>query len=182
MIEYLNIPPIPEDIEIALVNCALSLIDREGYTTGPSIIDEMTNHYKNISLRRTFRHFKLQDTSIESRFKEFILTHFGKEKEPLFIIINNARDEPAIFPPHNDYARIIALNYILVAGGDNVTTSFYTGPEVDRLNNRFYTLDEIQLISRVRIDVGRWHTFNAQCIHSVENLLNTRILVAIIKS
>jgi len=182
VIEYLNIPAIPKDIEIALIDRALSLIDSEGYATGPSIIDEVIGHYDNMAARKTLRHFKLQDNSLELRFREFILTHFGKEKDPLFIIINNTRDYPAIFPPHNDYGRIVALNYVLVPGGDNVTTSFYAGPQVDRLNNKFYTLDMLQLINRTRIDTGRWHTFDAQCIHSVENLISTRILLAILKS
>jgi hypothetical protein len=181
MVEYLNIPALSKDIELAITDHFLYLINSIGYVTTPSIIDEVVGYYKNIVERKTFINFRLPDVALELKFREYILTYFGEEKFPIIIAINNTKTCPAIFPPHNDYRRIIAFNYILVEGGNNVTTSFYNGPPVDRLNNKFYTMHKLQLIDQERIDIGRWHTFNAQCIHSVENLLNTRIVLAIVE-
>lgn len=45
---------------------------------------------------------------------------------------------PSFFPPHNDGARNLGINYVLNTGGDNVITRFYNKPGSYTKDDRMY--------------------------------------------
>lgn len=72
---------------------------------------------------------------------------------------------PPRLPVHKDTNRFVAYNYIIDPGGDDVYTCFYD--------------DDQKLISKTKIDVGRWHKLDVKTFHNVEGMTRPRIALTV---
>ena len=72
---------------------------------------------------------------------------------------------PPRLPVHKDTNRLVAWNYIIDQGGDEVYTCFYD--------------DDQNLIEKVNIETGRWHKLDVQTFHNVEGMTRPRIALTV---
>ena len=80
--------------------------------------------------------------------------------------------------PHRDQSRDYALLYLLQAGSDNATTSYWKEkPGVSVKNHSDY--DELDLLDQVVIPLETWYLIDAKTTHSVENIKQGRITIQI---
>lgn len=66
---------------------------------------------------------------------------------------------------HVDHNRTEAINYIILSGGDNVQTSFYS--------------NDLILLSQIKIKNKKWHKLKVDVKHSVNNIISDRIAITI---
>ena len=106
-------------------------------------------------------------------------------QEPVQFIIgkfeNSAGYDLACLPPHCDRERKIAINYLLESGGANVLTCMYQQPR----KQHDLTAAENDLYENLKLDVvmcipeKKWHVYDVQHYHSVENIETTRSMLSI---
>jgi hypothetical protein len=107
-------------------------------------------------------------------FKGGVMSIYGLAK--------NVADAPSLTPPHTDRGRRVAINYLLQTGGANVVTSFYTerNPEDADLSASLHrSYDQVVVESQVVVQAHRWHCFNPQQFHSVENIETERYYLSL---
>ena len=99
------------------------------------------------------------------------------------------------FDPHIDgpspidgTERYFSLLYIIESGGsgiDDPITRFYTARNAESVivedvnKNRLFKREEVELIDQCQFKKYTWNLINNQCIHSVDNLVSTRICLTL---
>jgi hypothetical protein len=158
---YLNLPRIPENL-ITKIRLESNLYKKpEGIYTSFDITEIFKNgkEIKNI-------YSKYFDEKITS---------------DLFIMKNNNENLNTI-TPHFDRERKIAINYIIDTGEKNVKTVFFNKFRDDnefKNNNNNVNLDpkDLTIDKSYVIETNKWHCFNPQIAHSVENIEVYRLIV-----
>jgi hypothetical protein len=99
-----------------------------------------------------------------------------------FINVNPAQGV-ACLPPHVHHIRTLALNYLFDVGGDNVKTCFYTRKIVDFLPREkwggYLSREDVTPHKYMVTEKNKWYAHPILVPHSVENVLTSRIFLAI---
>jgi hypothetical protein len=92
----------------------------------------------------------------------------------------------AVNLPHTDHTRDVTMLYLFCTGGEKVETKFWKrkGYPIHHDNkdknyhynyNQPNTYDDLELLDSVVLELHRWYILDAQCIHSVEGMSDSRI-------
>jgi hypothetical protein len=138
-IEYLNLPTIPEN-----------LIE--------SVQDIINKPSKTSTLPTDYPFFKTRYVNQDLEF--WLQSHFEFKINPQYQLIYNG------LPIHVDKGnRIIAYNYLLDAGGDNVKTAIYD--------------EKYKPLQVETLELKRWHRINTGMLHGVHGIDSDKIRVSI---
>jgi hypothetical protein len=100
----------------------------------------------------------------------------------LYLLVNDT-NEPGVMPPHTDFNRKFAVNYIIETGGDNVKTSFYEElPDPPIIKNghiqtRYFNAKSLVEEASAIFKEDDWVAFDAQRPHSVTNVTGKRVVI-----
>ena len=94
-------------------------------------------------------------------------------------IMKPASNVPACMPPHCDRGRMLAINYYISHGGDQVETLFYSVERDTKGEAYNIPLNETGNIKHKTIFSNGWYSFDANRAHGVENIEDTRIILTI---
>lgn len=95
-----------------------------------------------------------------------------------FFIMKNIRPgSPAMLPPHLDFKRTIAINYVLQLGGTNVVTDFHSSEGMDLTQKIFDPT--LPVAESYAMPLASWHAFDATAIHSAAGIDDLYILIAV---
>lgn len=175
----LNLPPVPLDIQTELVNFANEYIK----TWKP----ESNDGYKAVYGDQPINY---AERKVVVGFSNPRLTQFVESVCPLiknislFLMVNKGTG-PAVMPPHTDFDRELAINFVVQTGGDNVVTSFFkecnNPPPVIKnghILSRFFHEDRLEKIGSIVFKQNNWVMFSSQNPHTVENIEGFRILIS----
>lgn len=177
---YLSLPNLPNSIEEELINiCKEITINPERYERYKSNystdINIATQEYNTERVGTIPMHitYEIQKT-YGKYFYGGIIGILGKTSTP--------NKELSFLPPHCDTQRRVAINYLLDTGGTNVTTTIYNEKRknlnlisLETLNYNEVTPKTIEVIPP-----KKWHAFNAQRYHSVENIESERYYFSLV--
>jgi hypothetical protein len=139
-IEYLDLPSIPEHLIESIQD----------------IINKPPKDFSNVSSE--YAYFKTR--YVNDDLKSWLQTIFDSEIYPQYQLVYNG------LPIHIDKGnRIVAYNYLLDAGGDNVRTAVYD--------------DKYKLLQIEKIELKRWHRINTSMLHGVHGIQSNKVRVAI---
>jgi hypothetical protein len=174
-IVWLNLPAVPEHLEHQLIAwCQQIKIQPEKL--------EWMNQFHNNQVPIAAQEYGNEHTviphNLSQQLIEFYSSYFDGEIVPIVARTKNMLTVPSTTPPHCDRRRYVAVNYLLEPGGANVTTSFYREHRglQDLSSARNTTYDQVTCLASYVLPRGRWHAFNAQQFHSVENIETERYL------
>lgn len=177
MLYQLNLPPLPDSIVNEVLTYSkikiaeLESISKTSYArnAGYSGLYDNENIIGRHLTGRDFRSKELQDW-----FSEYLPIVAYEE----LFLMKNKGDTAAIFPPHTDAHRNLAINYVFAQGGDNVITSTFKGPVFDDISiSRYYHEDNLEIDSADVLPLNAWYVFDAQQPHSVKNIESIRIVL-----
>lgn len=179
MLHLLNLPPLPDSIIKEVLDYSKITFEKtkkssdifyssdEGYAGLYNNENIVARHLTNTN----FKNKKLQDWVDEY----FPIVAY----EELFLMTNKGETD-AIFPPHTDANRNLAINYVFAEGGDNVITSTFKGPVFEDISiARYYYEDDLEIDSEDVVPLNTWYVFDAQQPHSVRNIESTRIVLVL---
>lgn len=139
-ISYLDLPEVPKN----LLEDAYTIINKP--------------NKKGSSVNQDYPYFKTKP--VEAELHSWLQDIFSFKIYPQYQLVYNG------LPIHIDKGnRIIAYNYILDAGGDNVRTVIY--------DHRYIPL-QIEKIS-----ANRWHSIATSMLHGVHGINSVRIAISI---
>ena len=175
---YLNLPQLPQELYIKLVETcySMTLNEQSRQWVHEFHQDELVvagHEYGTVVL----------DESLVKDL-ELIYKDFFPGEELLFVTgrISNVVGQKSMSPPHCDRKRKLAINYLLKTGGQQVSTCFYkerrSTPTLETAENRYYkdlTVDFEEVIPE-----RTWHYFDVQTFHSVNDVETDRFLFSII--
>ena len=139
-IEYLDLPTIPEYLIESI----------------PDIINKPPKNSSNVS--SDYAYFKTRYVS--DNLKSWLQSIFDFEIYPQYQLVYDG------LPIHIDRGnRVVAYNYLLDSGGDNVRTAVYD--------------DKYKLLQIEKIEVNRWHRINTGMLHGVHGIKPDKVRVAI---
>lgn len=139
-IEYLDLPTIPEN----LIEPIQDIINKppKTYSTVPSDYPFFKTRYVNEDL------------------ESWLQSHFEFKIYPQYQLVYNG------LPIHVDKGnRILAYNYLLDTGGDNVKTAIYD--------------EKYKLLQIEKLELKRWHRINTGMLHGVHGIEPDKVRVAI---
>jgi hypothetical protein len=178
-IVFLNLPPLPVEIEQELINsCKLIPLNENNRQW-------VDNFHKN-ELPVAAEAYGLQTVSISDTVQTFVQDYYGDffpgNKIIMFLgIIKNVLGVPSVAPPHCDRSRNTAINYILETGGDSVRTCFYNelreNLDLSKAENKYHR--DVTLDFKTVFPKRSWHAYNVQQYHSVENVEQSRYLFSL---
>lgn len=177
MLYQLNLPALPNSVVNEVLEYSknkiaeLETVSKSSYARNAGYFGLYDN--ENIVGRHlTRRDFKSKE------LEDWLSTHLPIVAYEELFLMKNKRDIPAIFPPHTDRDRNLAINYVFAEGGDNVITSTFKGPKFDDISvSRYYHEDNLEIDSATVIPLNTWYVFDAQQPHSVKNIESTRIVL-----
>lgn len=175
----LDLPQIPEYIKQDIHK----FLDEYLLTWTPTPNDGYKAVYKdeeiNIVKRKVLAGWENKDLT------KFIASICPQIKEiSLFLLINDT-DKPGFMPPHTDFNRELAVNYVLETGGDDVETCFfeqvYDPPIVIKdgfIQPRYFNEKNLTKKSSAIFKKDTWVAFDSQNPHCVNNIMSKRILIS----
>lgn len=94
---------------------------------------------------------------------------------------NFSENECAVYPPHTDVGKLLNLNYIIDAGGDNVRTIFYNKEEdgPDKLLGQIEHYENLTPINHFVGNAKEWHAIDVKRFHSLDNIAGTRTILCL---
>lgn len=109
--------------------------------------------------------------------------HFFDEKIHVcgMMFAPDPRAKISCLPPHTDAGRMLGINYLLEAGGDNVTTTTYK-KIIDSdvpVGNYFARYEDMIIDNSRKLDLHTWYGLDGLQYHSVENIIRNRIFLTI---
>ena len=139
-IEYLNIPSVPEHL---LESCQ-------------SIIDKPTN--TETSIPENYPFFK--NKKVSNELTEWLQQFFDFKIFPQYQVIYKG------LPIHIDKGnRVLAYNYLLDTGGNNVKTVIYN--------------EKYQILQFETLELKKWHRIDTGMLHGVHGIDPNRIRVSL---
>lgn len=170
--QKLDLPPIPDDLKAH----AWNRVEQESVIFNQHVLG-------NSHGRSLFKDGKFFGTStglglrhISDEFDQWARSNIISD----FIHIGLCVSDPSMdhSGPHRDQSRDYALLYLLQAGSDHATTSYWKEkPGVLAKNHSDY--DELDLLDQVVIPLETWYIIDAKTTHSVENIKQGRITIQI---
>ena len=171
---YLDLPAMPDELTDMLINGCKSI------ELNQDRLDRCKNRYQYpapvAAQEYGNENGKMSQSLIEALrdlygrfFKGGIVSVYGKAK--------NVSGLPSLTPPHTDRLRQVAINYLLQTGGTNVTTTFYVERNEDDADlsvSKQLPYEQVTVESKIVLPEKTWHCFNAQQLHSVENIETER--------
>jgi hypothetical protein len=170
--QKLDLPPIPDNLKAQ----AWKRVEQESVIFNQHVLG-------NSHGRSLFKDGEFFGTStglglrkISDEFDQWIKSNIISE----FLHIGLCVSDPSMdhSGPHRDQSRDFALLYLLQAGSDNATTSYWKEkPGIAAKNHSDY--DDLDLLDQVVIPLETWYIIDAKTTHSVENIKQGRITVQI---
>lgn len=158
-----HLPPIPSELESDISEFSDSGI-------------QDTNHIKDQTIR-----YSRWDPS--DRLTKWISNNITDDYLKLGIQVHEKVDLANKHNPHTDKTRAWVLMYCLSTGGKNVTTTWYREDEKPMTRELgVYTPDikgKLVKVESVTVEPRRWFLLNSRIIHSVENIEEKRVSVAV---
>jgi hypothetical protein len=175
----LNLPSIPDNIKQDI----FKFLDEYLLTWSPTPNDGYREVYGDEEINIVKRKVLVGWENID--LTNFIASVCPQIKEiSLFLLINDT-PIPGFMPPHTDFNRELAVNYILDTGGDNVETCFfeqvYEPPIIVKdgfIMPRYFNEKTLTRTSSVVFKKDSWVTFDSQNPHCVNNITGKRILIS----
>jgi hypothetical protein len=175
----LDLPLIPENIKQDI----FKFLDEYLLTWTPTSNDGYREVYGeeeiNIVKRKVLVGWENKDLT------NFVASVCPQIKEiSLFLLINDT-PVPGAMPPHTDFNRELAVNYVLDTGGDNVETCFFEQvyePPMTVKNGfimpRYFNEKHLIKNSSTVFKKDSWVAFDSQKPHCVNNITGKRILIS----
>jgi hypothetical protein len=139
-IEYIDLPKVPEQLIESIQD----------------IINRPPKDFSNVSAEYTY--FKTR--YVNDDLKSWLQNIFNYEIYPQYQLVYKG------LPIHVDKGnRIVAYNYLLDTGGDNVRTAIYD--------------DKYKLLQIEKLELRRWHRINTGMLHGVHGIQSDKVRVAI---
>ena len=175
----LNLPVIPNSIKTDIFN----FVDEYLKTWEPTPNDGYKEVYDISKLNIVKRKVLVGWENID--LTKFIASVCPQIKEiSLFLLINDT-NEPGFMPPHTDFNRELAVNYLLDTGGDNVETCFFNqvyDPPMTVKNGyimpRYFNESTLDKTGSAIFKKDSWVAFDSQKPHCVNNITGKRILIS----
>jgi hypothetical protein len=175
----LNLPSIPDNIKQDI----FKFLDEYLLTWSPTPNDGYREVYGDEEINIVKRKVLVGWENID--LTNFIASVCPQIKEiSLFLLINDT-PVPGFMPPHTDFNRELAVNYILDTGGDNVETCFfeqvYEPPIIVKdgfIMPRYFNEKTLTRTSSVVFKKDSWVAFDSQKPHCVNNITGKRILIS----
>lgn len=194
---YLDLPPIPQDIEqkiLAVVSTPIrnfhsseeflqyTIENRNNLNIEAS--EEIINAIKNVEYNPTdslghhlsdvWKHFKdlaeFDFLEVSEEVKQWVKDNI--DLNVAHVSVQSMYGGKSI-TPHVDEMRSYAYNYVIDTGGETSTCFWKPRPEFEHLKvyaQTVFPYDRLELIEEIKIEQGRWHRLDTRQIHSVENL------------
>jgi hypothetical protein len=177
---YLSLPSLPTHMEEELIEiCKKITMNTERYKKFKSNFTEDINiavqeyNTERVGTIPTYITDEIQN-SYSKYFYGGVMGILGKT--------SSITKKLSVLPPHCDSQRRVVINYLLDTGGINVKTTIYNEKrkifnliKIETLNYNEVTPKTIEVIPP-----KKWHAFNAQRFHSVENIESERYYFSLI--
>ena len=175
-IEYLDLPPIPKDVQEKIIR------DAHYFINIPVTEGDKTYYFEQIPARYgpDTVYFKYYMYPPVEFVQDLIQPLFKKPLVYVLSVIKSHTGNPSMFWPHHDHDRFSGVQINLDNGGDNVLTRFYK--QFTRRPNMYdnlYDFDQIGDMHEIQTEENKWVIFNPTVVHSVHNVADTRITLAI---
>ena len=198
---YLDLPPIPQDIEqkiLAVVSTPIRNFHSSDeflqYTTenrnnlNIEASEEIINAIKNVEynpndslghhLSDVWKYFKdlaeFDFLEVSEEVNKWVKDNI--DLNVAHVSIQSMYGGKSI-TPHVDEMRSYAYNYVIDTGGDTSTCFWKPKTEYEHLKvyaQTVFPYDRLDLVEEIKIEQGRWHRLDTRQIHSVENLDPTK--------
>lgn len=178
-LKFLNLPALPVDLNSQLIELCEQVKTRNQVTPW---LAEFHNHipialqeYGNDRTRLPFQ--------MICDIVQFYRPYFQEDFLPILAVTDNANNkDSSCTPPHCDKFRKTAINCVLTNGGKNVETVFY---KEKRTNDDFSVAEhkkysELTFLEKHVLPERKWHAFDVQTFHSVENITHRRCILSLI--
>lgn len=194
---YLDLPPIPQDIEQKILHIVdnpirnfhssdeflqYSADNRDNLNIGAS--EEIINAIKNVEynpedslgyhLSEAWKHFKnlaeFDFLEVGQEIKQWV--HDNIDLNVAHVSVQSMYGGTTI-TPHIDEMRSYAYNYVISTGGETSTCFWKPKKEFSHFKSYAQTVfpyDRLDLVEEIKIEKSRWHRLDTSQIHSVENL------------
>jgi hypothetical protein len=171
---FLNIPPLPEVIENELIEiCKNITINPDRYKKFKSLYSQDINFAaQEYNTERIGTIPKYVTEEIQNLYSNYfwggVFGFLGKT--------SNMSEGLSFLPPHCDSQRRTAINYLLKSGGSNVKTTLYEEKrkKFNLLSLEILDYNQVNIKEQHIVPVKKWHVFNPQRYHSVENIEDER--------
>ena len=183
----LDFPELPTELKNTfdqLIKEKLLQVPDTIYTTRNLNPDGYFNYHKGSPTQienKTFPGGELFYTELTTEFKSWFRENVSATAGmPRFSTHKNAPSDPITFlPPHVDFQRHYALNYVHVPGGTNVKTVFYQeqGQPVIRTTSQIHIKEPLIKLAEINIPVNTWHLLRTDIIHPVEFMTGPRVRI-----
>ena len=114
---------------------------------------------------------------VTNEMVDWVTSNITSDAISIDIAVTNMKSTSSQMHPHTDSTRVWTLMYILESGGPEHRTVFYKhrDPTLILQPRMNFTYDEVIEVDSIQIPLRTWVIINAQEIHSVENIPDTRI-------
>jgi len=175
---FLQLPPVPQHLQQALLkDCGKIKYDQ----TKLNWMQQFHNCQCQIAAQEYGEPNAVISSDTAAELVSYYQPFFTSKIVPLIAGTKNFSSDTSSTPPHCDRRRSVAVNFLLQAGGTNVVTSFYqqrrSNNDLSKSENIAYHQVDVQ--SQTVIPEHVWHAFDAQQVHSVENIKSERYLLSI---
>lgn len=177
---YLDLPLLPINLENTIIEFAKALPPDD---IGRAWIEDF--HYNKLqSVSVVFgRGHTFFPEAIQQQLNDIYGNYITEPLKGLVGNLDNTQNyQYACSAPHCDRHRYVAINYLLQAGGQNVLTRFYKqhrGSD-DLTNAANLQIDKLEFDTEFCVPERKWHAYNAQYYHSVENIETTRLMFSLL--
>lgn len=159
-----QLPHIPQE----LLDATLTTVDRS----------DLLNYLNKVSRPISDLNKKFPRTALLPELEMWLRNNISDKALKYELAITLDDNDAHSILPHTDRAREFTLIYLLEGGGENHRTVFYNTKNHKNID-RMMTFEYSELIEcdSIVIPIKQWTLLNAQSIHSVENIPQTRIAI-----
>lgn len=177
---YLNLPPLPAELELTIQEFAKQIPPDE---PGRTWIEDFHNNQIKAVSHVYGRGNTFFPDIIQHQLNQLYSSYFNESVTGIVGKLDNTQHyASACSPPHCDRGRYVAINYLLQAGGSNVKTCFYKqqrGSD-DLTCAANLQINNLDFDTEFCVPEQRWHAYNVQYYHSVENIETTRLMLSLV--
>lgn len=179
-IVLLKLPPLPTDLR----NSVAELCKQINYSNDRA--SRISSYYPGHNYSIAAQEYGTEQCPPVPRdiIEEFRKIYGDIFQGGIMVVIGGAKNVlgcPSVTPPHCDRLRRVAINYLLDLGGHDVITTVYhekrRGHDLSAGENLPY--DVLTPATRVILEKDKWHAFDPQHYHSVENITETRYYLSL---
>ena len=175
---FLHLPPLPTDLKNQIVEIS------NGVETRQEINPWLQNFHGAIPVAsQEYGNQRTQmPTDIVLKIISLYQKYLPEDFLPILAVTDNVSTVPSHTPPHCDKTRQTAINYLLTTGGERVTTTIYQQTrQSDDLNLADHLrYQQVTVEQQHVLPIDRWHAFDVQTFHSVENITGRRCILSLV--